>query len=159
MSILDFVPLVPGRKVDLLAFQTPTPFTMTRQQQTIFTPEGGAACLGWQKMAQQFMVRLYTRSGGKPYARNEGNQFVTEILAGAIRTTEDARRSFAFAKESVLDQFDADVEADSTIPLDEQLQTVELLGATVQGDVLTLSIRLTSRAGAQGQFIAPLTVS
>jgi len=158
MSILTFTPASPGRKLDLLAFQTDTPFIPTIQRQTIFNGKGGAGCTGWQKMTQQFLLRLYTRLGGKPYS-DEGTQFVNEILAGTIRTTDDARRAFAFAKDTVIEQFDIAAINDPTIPLDEQLDNVELLGAGVQGDELFLTIRLTSRAGIQGRFIAPLIVS
>lgn len=158
MSVLDFIPPVPGRKIDVLALQTATPFTLSRVQYVMITADGGRGCYGMQKLAQKVFMRLFTAVGGKLYDRTQGVTFVNQLLAGRIRTTVDASAALVQARDTIESQFIVDVEADSTIPLDERLAELVILSTQIVGDELYVSLRITSAAGETGEFKTPITV-
>ena len=159
MDLLKFEPLLPGRNVDVLAFQTSEPFATRTTIQKVFEGNGGKACVGLQKLAQQVVLRLYTERGKKLYSNNDGTSFVTSIRTGHIRTSADAARAFAMAKDNLIGLFFDDQFRYPTMPLDEQLADLELLAINISGDVLSLTMQITSRAGVQDKFIFPITVN
>lgn len=159
MSVLDWQPLFPGRKADLLAFHADTPFILAKVQQTLFEGKGGSACVGLQKLAQQVALRLFTKLDGKKYENSEGCQLMTEAVSMALHTSADVRRAFEQSRIDVLDQFASDLQLRPDTPADEQLYDLQWVSGTLQGDALNLSIRVISQAGDSSQFTLPVTVS
>ncbi len=146
MSVLTFAAPVSGRKLDVLAFQTDTPFSMTTVKQHLFDGNGGKATGGLQKLAQQVLIRLFTSQGNKRFEPEEGTTFATDIMAGRIRTAVDASRSLADAKEQLFEQFRMDVVQDSTIPLDERLADLQIVSVKLVSDTLYLTLKVISVA-------------
>ncbi len=159
MSVLDWQPPFPGRKADLLAFHTNTPFILSEVKQSLFNDTTGFACVGPQKLAQQVTLRLFTKLDGKKYETSEGCQLVTEIVSMSIHTVADARRAFEQSRIDIMDRFADDVDTDPSIPADEQLYDLQWISGSLQGDSLNLSLRVITQAGNSFQFTMPVTVS
>lgn len=158
MSLLRFDSPVEGRSYDALVFHDSAPFGNPLVEMRLGSTDGGEATTGIQKLTQRVLLRLFTSSLGQPYELTEGCSLLDAVDAQRIKNAADARGEFAAAREQVIDQFINDAIVRSNTPADERLQNLELLSAAVQGDVLYLVIRVTSQAGNQSQFIAPITL-
>lgn len=129
----------------------------TRVEQDLFSDDGGVAVAGVRKLAQQVVLRLFTPVGGMTYEPREGCQLMTDVLAGRVRTTDQARQSFAQSREAILDQFVADLRQYPNTPADEQLASLDLLDVAVQRDALYLSVRVVSAANQAFPLTLPIT--
>lgn len=154
-SVFAF-PLYAADEVDAFFLRSASSVNPTAVEQDLFR-NGGEAISGVRKLAQQFILRLFTPIGGHRYESAEGCQFMVDVLAGRARTVEQVRRSFYTAKEEILSQFIQDRETWRTIPEDEQLASIELLNIAVDRDSIFLSIRLTSVAGQATAVTLPIT--
>lgn len=130
-----------------------------RVQQDLFNNAGGTAATGIQKLVQQVTLRLLTPRDGYRFEPLEGAQLMTDVIAGQLRTAEDARRAFANSRESILQQFARD---ESDYPLlsdEERLHDLNLINVSVQRDSLYLYVKIVSRAGRNSVFAVPLLLS
>lgn len=156
MSSVFAFPLYDADEVDVFFLRSASITNPDRVEQDIFR-NGGEAISGVRKLAQQFVLRLFTPIAGHRYEPSEGCQFMVDVLAGRVRTVEQVRRSFAQSREEILAQFIQDRETWRMIPQDEQLATIELLNIAVDRDSIFLSIRLTSVAGQSTAVTLPIT--
>jgi hypothetical protein len=128
----------------------------SRVEQDLFGEDGGVPVSGVRKLAQQVVLRLFTPIGGMAYEPREGCQLMTDVIAGRVRTTDQARQSFAQSRDAVLDQFDADMRQYPMIPADEQLASLDLLDVAVQRDALYLSVQVVSAANQAFPLTLPI---
>jgi len=131
---------------------------LLRVSQDLFSG-GSEAVSGIQKLVQQVTLRLLTPQGGQAYEPDEGAQLMTDVLAGRTRTTEQARRSFAQARDDVLRQFANDVATYPDAPPSEVLANLELLRVSVDRDSLYLYVKIVSLAGVSSVFNVPFNLT
>lgn len=154
MSVLTFRRPIPGRRVDVTVLQTATPFSNTVADQTLWQGDGGLACTGIYKLAQQVLIYLLTPVDSQPYTRSKGTQLIPAVFGGQLRTAVDVRRVFAVSRQQVLSEF-FDAVPQTAYP-DEQLADLQLLNVRIGGGELELDLQLTSRSGDSLVFIAPI---
>jgi hypothetical protein len=128
----------------------------SRVEQDLFGDDGGIPVSGVRKLAQQVVLRLFTPLGGMAYEPQEGCQLMTDVIAGRVRTSDQARQSFAQSRDAVLSQFDADLRQYPAMPTDEQLAALDLLDVSVQRDALYLSVRVVSVANQAFPLTLPI---
>lgn len=155
---MTFRQLIPGRNVDLLILHTDTPTRRTLVEQNIFR-HGGVAVAGIEKLAARVALRLMTPHGGQIYDASEGAQLMTDALAGRLRTIEQVTTSFARSRETIQDQFATDVRRYPDTPLDEQLDTLELLDVAISGDEVYLKVQIVSKANGVFTLLQPIAVT
>jgi hypothetical protein len=154
-SVFAF-PLYAADEVDVF-FLRPAENTVTGRVDQDALRNGGEAISGVGKLAQQFVLRLFTPIGGQAYEPREGSQFMLDVTAGRIRTAEQARRSFAISREEIISQFARDQELWPQIPDDERLAEIELVAASVVQDSVFLVVRIVSVAGQATAVTLPIT--
>lgn len=117
----------------------------------------GAATSGIRKLAQRYLMRLFSRSGTVPGEPHEGTNLLPNLNSGRVRTSVDLQREFADAQLRIVAAFSREQQRRS-MPLDEQYREAKLIGASVRDDVAILSISLISQAGETLQFTAPIAI-
>lgn len=150
------LPPIAGRQADILFLHTDAP-TQRRLVQQSLTLHGGVAVAGIEKLAARVTLRLLTPLGGQIYASQEGTQFMSDVLAGRLQTVAAVRQSFARAKETLLDQFVADLRERPDTPADERLVDINLLNVQANGDSIDLKIEIQS-ATRTYEFVQPVKV-
>ncbi len=146
-----------GRTVDYLAFDE-AKLTRTRLTQRLVLPgQSGALIAGIEKLTQRFLLELLTEQGSLEYQPSRGTFFITEIRAGAIRTSQQLISSFSSAELTLRNSL-VQEELDSD-PADERYRSAVLNSAAVSGDTATLDITLSSQAGESRTVIYPLRIN
>ncbi len=143
-----------GRTFDVMAFQGVTTRREAKLSQELFDTEAaGRICTGIQKLVQRFLLELLTRRGSMTFLPDRGCDFLTQAARG-FRTEMDVSVEFALAIVDISRNLQAE-ETDEW-PDDERFADAELTGILLSSSQLSLSIRLTSRAGTSRTFIAPV---
>ena len=146
-----------GRKVDVLALQGGTSNVETLLDQSLFgTSNSGQVCAGINKLIQRWVLEFLTEAGSMPYAADRGCQFLTELYGGQLQSLIDVETAFMFAAIDV--QRNLVNEEDDTWFDDERFDTATLLQATLAGDTVSLSVKISSVAGDSRVVIVPLAV-
>lgn len=147
-----------GRTVDLVAYYLETTIGETRLGQDLARPNlGGEICTGPQKLAQRFLLKLFTIAGSMKYRPADGCNFMSTIQGGNLRSSADVFLAFAVASATLRRQFATE---DLLVPkLDEQFKSAELQTVNLQDDKITLYINLTSQAGTSAVAILPISAS
>jgi hypothetical protein len=151
-SVVDYQ----NRLVDMLIFHNAGigQFQLTDMA---LVPEGtnGFLTSGIAKLAQRFLLELFTEQGSIPGDPLRGTTFMTELRLGRVRTTVAAEQAFAFALDQA--KLRLQLEEDANAPLDEKYGRVELISIIIApADKLTLQMRLTSAAGEGVTLLFPL---
>lgn len=148
------------RTADMLAFRGIFPGVRGRDQllsQELVKPgDSGLLIAGIEKLAQKVLTGLLNRAGSKLYKKTDGTGFMTDAVRGSWRTPADVETSFYAARLDLSRQITAD-ELD-TDPLDEKWGGIELDGVIVAPGKVTIRITLTSAAGSEYVFLAPISV-
>lgn len=147
-----------GRTVDLVAYYLETPLGETKLGQDLARPSlGGEICTGPQKLAQRFLIKLFTITGSVKYRPTDGCNFMSTILSGNLRSSADTFLAFSVAVATLRRQF---VTEDLLVTQrDEQFKSAELQTVKIQADQITLYINLTSQAGTSAVAILPISAS
>ena len=153
-SVTDYV----GRQIDVAAFKGWAPGTHKQVMQKLVLPgKHGDAIAGIEKLLQRFTIELFTETGSLTYLPARGSTFMTEARMGYWRTGGDVQSSFSSAMLDVSANLKAEeVETD---PDDERFVSAELLSVSLHGDEVTLTVKVTSRAGTSFEALLPLTVT
>jgi len=153
-TVADFV----GRTADLLAFQGSFPHVREQlvQMTLVRSGEGGFLCTGVQKLAQRLLLVLLTKKGSMRYLPAFGTAFMIRAERGIWRTQSDVMMAFTAAKLDLVRQM-REQESDDDPP-DERLAMVNLIGIGLNADSVSLRISVTTQAGTNYQFIAPVRV-
>lgn len=114
-------------------------------------------CAGVQKLIQRYTIMFLTEIGSQEDYPEFGSDFITKITS----TSNNFNRSdlfslFAFANQKVSDEL-FDYQINNDIPLDEQLNVVELneIVSTPDGGV-SLKLTIIPRAEQPVEFLMPL---
>jgi hypothetical protein len=153
-SVTDYV----GRQVDVAAFKGWKPGTHKQVTQELVLPgKHGESIAGIEKLLQRFTIELFTEAGSLTYLPLRGSRFMTEARMGYWRTGGDVRSSFSGAMLDV--SLNLSNEEAETDPDDERFTSAELLSVSLFGDKVTLTVKVTSRAGTSFEALLPLTVT
>jgi len=152
---------IPGRLYDVLLLQA-SDYTVSGVRTTdLLSPAGivtvGSAITGILKLVQRVVLEFLTIKGSMLFAANRGCGFMSAIAQGLIQTDIDIYHQFAFASNTVLANLTLD--ATSTDPPDEILDTLALTGYDLEPGYLSLRISITSMAGTSASIILPIPTS
>lgn len=155
MSVIEFQ----GRTADLLIFHGNFPSDGEQQVSMSLVPPntGGLLCTGVQKSAQRVLYVLLMKLGSIAYREDDGTTFMIDAERGSWRTVTDVYQSFTMAKLSLMRQLRAAQE--DTDPEDEQIDDVTLTNVSLLADMVQLTFQLTTIAGDDYEFIAPISVT
>ncbi len=151
MSIADYL----DRTVDVLAFQGAEPTGEVLLEQTLAQAnQGGQICTGVQKLAQRFLLELFTERGSMPYLPLRGTDFLPRALRGELRNQSDVLVAFSNSLIDIRNNLQA--EETGNEPLDEQYAGAVVESIAVASDLVKLYINVASRAGTTRKVILPL---
>jgi hypothetical protein len=154
MSTADYA----NREVDVVAFQGSSEFNEQELSQVFFSEtSGGNICTGVVMLAQKFLLKLFKIRGSKKFYPDEGNDFMLEAQTGGLRTPLDVFAAFSAALVDIRREFDNEETTD--MPDDERYGDAQLIQALVSPGSLKIVFEMTSRAGTNTRFIAPIPVT
>lgn len=152
MSILEFVPPVPGRQVSLSVLHgQKAPTTRVSFRINDLDPQGRLAT-GVDKLAQNVLITLFTPDGLTPYPSVPGTALMQRLISGQLRTVLEVRQVFAQARDLILAYFQQLAINFPETPLDEQLADLELIAVRREGDAAVMTLRITNQTAAQQQL-------
>jgi|TARA_R110000824_G_scaffold82768_4_gene207409 hypothetical protein len=147
-----------NRTVDVAAFKGWELGTETEVIQALALPgKGGEFIAGIEKLVQRFAVELLTELASITHLPARGCIFILDARSGGWQTAGDVESSFSqsmltVSKNLILEESEAD-------PEDESFQSAELISVALGGDLVTLRVKVVSRAGASFTTLLPLTVT
>jgi hypothetical protein len=149
-----------GRQVDLLLYDG-----MQSQGDALLSPAlvqpgdsaGGAEIAGIQKLAQRFLLELFTEAGSMLYLPARGCPFMSQARHGGWRTAADVTLSFYSSLLYIARNLTG--EELPTDPPDECYGSATLTSVTVNTDMVTLRLTLYSQAGTSRVVLFPLRVN
>lgn len=148
-----------GRTIDFLAFDGAKPVGDAQLTPALVqSGQSGALITGIEKLVQRFLLELLTEKGSLHYSLDRGTFFITQIRAGAVRTSQDLFAAFGAAELELRTSLRLEEDLDND-PDDERYRSATLLSASLFGDMATLSIRVLSMAEDARTVIYPLRVS
>jgi hypothetical protein len=131
-----------------------------RQNQLAFAPQvladaqdSGRTCTGQEKVAQRFVLQLYTRLGSLPQT-TDGSDFVVRLTQGKVTTETDVFVILASAVSDVGNKLKA-VETD-TDPAAEKLAGVRIMQLTLAAGAADLRLELRFADGTVLAVLIPL---
>lgn len=153
-TLKDYV----GRSVDLYALADAPGRSDGLSSQVIVSPSNqGQLIAGIRKLFQRFVVELLTEQGSLTYKADRGTLFIPKIRIGSIRTTQELYAAFVDAEMDI--RVNLQLEELQTDPPDERYKSASLEAASLFGDTVTMTIKITSQAGTELTVIYPLNVN
>ena len=147
-----------NRTVDVAAFKNWKLGSEVKVTQELASPgKGGEFIAGIEKLIQRYTIELFTELGSLTYLPARGCSFMIDARAGFWRTSGDVQESFSRASLDVADNLSG--EESTTDPDDERFLSAELLAVSLLGDSVSLTVRITSRAGTSYESLLPLSVA
>lgn len=146
-----------NRRIDVAAFSggTVTLREVQLSQELFSQGSPGQVCAGIQKLAQRFIMELFTIRGSMTFLPDRGCDFLIDASRG-FYTELDAIIAFNLAIVDVARNLQR--EEDDTWPDDERFASAELISLILSGDRVTLRVKLQSRAGDAREFLAPIPI-
>lgn len=146
-----------NRRVDVAAFSGGRETLVdVRLSPELFSAEApGRICAGIQKLAQRFILELFTIRGSMPFLPERGCDFLKDAARG-FHTETDAILSFRLAVVDVARNLRND--EDDTWPADERFAAAHLVSLLLDGQRMVLRVQLISQAGDAREFLAPIPV-
>jgi hypothetical protein len=124
--------------------------------QRLFAPGyTGDTVTAQPKLAQRFVLHLFTVKGSLLYRPNQGCVFVARLQSGQARTEADVFTAFAASLPDLNRNLAA--EELNTDPPEERFAGAALAQLTVAKAVLTATFTVANRAGARLNITIPLT--
>lgn len=146
-----------GRSIDVAAYVGVVEAGEALLTQELAGPSNfGQIITGAQKVAQRFLLRLFTIRGTLLYSPEEGCDFMRDVLEGRLQTVPDVFSSFAAAMVDIQGSFSEEATEDD--PADEVFADATLVNVELAGDKLTMLIELQIASGETLPIILPLPV-
>lgn len=159
MPIKSIITDYTGRKRDInIAFGI-DPTNPDRQVLNLSFGAISTFCAGVQKLVQKYMILFLTAIGSQSQFPTFGTEFAGTIYSGNLASREDVLHAFNFANFSVLETLKAYQAKNPSLPLDEQISTALLNNLEVEGDRLSVEIRIVTNAGEDVDFLIPLPLN
>jgi hypothetical protein len=123
--------------------------------QLLFGPgDAGQTVNGFQKLAQRFILHLFTIKGTMIYRPIQGCIFLKQVYQGKVSEMD----IFAAFSASLLDiRRNIQAEESSTDPSNERYRSAQLKQLTVAQDIITLTIVIQNMAGDVLKVTVPLS--
>lgn len=154
MSIEAYI----GRSFDLLAYTGGTSRGNTQLTAALASEtSSGQIVTGVQKLAQRFLMELLTEKGSMTFLPLRGCDFMREARLGYWKSVLDVMASFSASLIDIKQNLQAEESTDD--PDDERFSDAEIVAVTLEGDSASLTVRVTSLAGTDRTFIAPLSIT
>lgn len=148
-----------GRKRDLnIAFGI-DPTNTARQKVDLRFGPLSTFCAGVQKLIQKYMILFLTAAGTQPQFPTFGTDFSKSIYSGNLTSREEILHAFNFANFTVLETLKKYQAKNPDLPLDEQISTATLNNLEIDGDRLTIDIKIITNAGEDVDFLIPLPLN
>lgn len=139
-----------GRKVDVLIMDVDSATLGTVPQKVPLSYGVPRVVAGIQKATQAFVAALFTIRG-TAWNQSIGCLFLQAVQSGRVRTPVDANNYFMQAVPQILGQINQGV-----TQLDEIITSATLVGASVAGDTMTLTIAIVTAAGVSATYLVPV---
>lgn len=117
--------------------------------------DGGYVCSGIQKLVQDWVLLFLTPRGSVTFDPDRGCDFVTETQHA--RTEYAINRAFIFANDDVVTQLKSNESEDQSD--DERIQSAELKDIALFGNEISISVKITSRAGDSREVVLPVNAN
>lgn len=142
---------------DLVAFDGVGINTFQLADQSLFNQvPPGRLCAGKQKLTQKWLLEFLTERGSMPFhMATRGTTFLNSLRNRALLNSQDVQAAFSFADLQIRQTLNALDTADT--PRDEQLIGATLVSLVLAGEVISLTIKLTTAAGTDVVFVAPIS--
>lgn len=143
-----------GRTSDMVVFHGVQP-TGDRQLTMALAEDrtSGAVVTGPQKVVQRFVLELLREKGTRLFDP-AGTDFMTEARQGYWRTPVDVMGAFARAVIDIREILNN--EESTADPDDERFSDAILQSVQIQGDTVSLVIKIVTLAGDSRSFVFPL---
>lgn len=116
----------------------------------------GRLCAGKQKLTQKWLLEFLTEAGSMPFhMASRGTNFLASLRNRALLNTQDVQAAFSFAELQIRQTLNA-LDTLSTPP-DEKLVGASLLSLVLATETISLTIKLTTAAGTDVVFVAPIS--
>lgn len=139
-------------KRDLACFQTGEP-----RLQALADAGGGRFVTGAEKLAQRFVLALFTSVGSLNFRSQWGTNYPDDIQAGNVTTEFEA---FAIMNQAALQAGSSlQSDEDDDTPEDEQFAKVEVDQLVISQDEVSIAVTISSVAGTTVGLVLPLRFS
>lgn len=146
-----------GRTRDVSILQYPDATKVDAQTVQPAFGQVSRFCAGVQKLAQKYLVILFTNLGSQLYYPEFGTNLLYTLRAGVSPVDSlAAAQIFNLASFEAVNTLKAYQATDETIPLDEQLVSAELTNISLIGGSVSFEVTLTTAAGEIIDFLVPL---
>lgn len=146
-----------GRKKDISILQYPN--TTVFDGAEVFPKFGNPSrfCAGVQKLVQRYTILMLTNINSQEYYPEFATDFLWPLQAGIGPTDSIAARQIFtladYAAVTIIKNYQIE---NSTLPLDEQLDTTFLRNISLYGSFVSFDVKLTTLAGEDVDFLVPL---
>jgi hypothetical protein len=111
---------------------------------------------GVHKLAQKYLLELFTVLGSQPDYPDYGTKLIATLLGGNLQSVAHVTHVFNIASWKVVKKLRREQKGEADIPSDEQMNTVTLQKVTVLNDEIRFSAKLFTRAGQTLDLILPV---
>jgi hypothetical protein len=148
-----------GRTVDVSILRTPNPKAITPTAVAPVFGNPSQLCAGTQKLVQRYTIILLSNTNSQPGYPDFGTAFLKTLNQGLSPVDAiGARQIFSLADYNAVNVIQRYQITNPTIPLDEQLESTELLDLTLYAGSISFSVKLTTLAGDAANFLLPLPI-
>jgi hypothetical protein len=137
------------RETDVLFVDIGTPVMSSMRRSRLAFGDTIRVVAGVQKAVQKYVSILFTRLGSS--VAPIGTGFMAAVGTGNVRTEADLSSRFQFESNRAIVQANL-----NAFRADERIRSVVLLKAIVELQRLSLQVRLTTDAGEEAVFLAPV---
>jgi hypothetical protein len=153
-----------GRQVDIELLQSISRPAKIQQVSLSTVNDTPKIVAGIQKLAQRYALLLLFRLGDTPFDTEQGTSLLAAVVSGTLINMGQVYHHFALANMSVRQNMASDDKNTDTfgaVPDDERLARARLIDASIDfgASTLSLTIRLTTKAGSTITFIVPVTAA
>lgn len=146
------------RTRDISILQAPDPNKVGTQKVSAAFGKVSSFTAGIQKLVQRYTIMLMTIKGSQTNFPDFGTTFLSELMHRSNNMdTLALHHLFNFANLDVISQMKSyQSTLPTTAPLDEQIDTAQLVNVAANGDTVDFQILIKSRAGDTVQYVLPL---
>jgi hypothetical protein len=148
-----------GRKVDVSILRTPAPSSLSPKTVTPSFGNPSQLCSGVQKLIQRYAIILLTNAGSQENYSSFGTAFLQTLQQG-LSPVDNIRATqiFSLADYLAVNTIKSYQINNPSIPLDEQLNSTQLLGLVLTQGTVSFSVQIKTLAGDVVSFLLPLPI-
>lgn len=145
------------RKKDISILQYPDATIVGAQDMRVEFDLVTKYCSGIQKLAQKYVIILFTNIGSQKYYPDFGTEFLWTLQAGISPTDKiAAAQIFNLASYDAVNTLKRHQAERDNIPLDERIASASLEDISLYGGSVSFSVQLNTEASTGVTFLIPL---